>query len=238
MKRAAGLLAACCLLVAPALVAQEPAADPSMPPVAEGSLRDPEFGVRTAHLGLERRVEMFQWRQEGGGYARTWSDAWLDSSAFLPGHENPAFPIQARRWDADRVTVDGVPLDPQVLQELGRWRGFRPGFSALPGNLAATFQPQGDGLGSALNPLAPEVGDLRIHWRELVLPPLAERIELRDGRWTLRPASAGGAVQGADAPQAGGQRPVRGSWWILVASLVAVVATAIVLRRRRRGGPR
>src|SRR5690606_21784285 len=100
--------------------------------------------------------------------------------------DNPPFPIQSQRWEASAINVDGVPLDPEVVRELGQWREFRPAFSALPGNLAATFQPQGDGLGSAMNPLAPEVGDLRIHWRELVLQPLAERIQLRAGHWQLR----------------------------------------------------
>nr|MDQ2702339.1 TMEM43 family protein [Pseudomonadota bacterium] len=169
------------------------------------------------------------------GYARAWSDAWIDSSAFLPGHENPAFPIRARRWPASGVSVDGVPLDPQVLQALGQWREFRPGFSALPGNLAATFQPQGDGLGSALNPLAPEVGDLRIHWRELVLPPLAGRIELRDGRWQLLAGAAASAGQDADAvEQAGDRRERGGSWWIFLAAMVPVAVAAIVLRKKRR----
>src|SRR3546814_4944058 len=56
--------------------------------------------------------------------------------------------------------------------------------------MSATFQPEGDGLGSAENPLAPEVGDLRITWRDFKLPPLADRLELRDGKWTLRETTA------------------------------------------------
>ena len=233
MRFSAGLLAACCVFFAPVVVAQDGAYDPAARPEAQGSLRDPEFGVRTSHLGLERQVEMFQWRQDGGGYAREWSDAWLDSTAFLPGHENPAFPIQSRRWPASAVTVDGVPLDPRVLEQLGEWREFRPSFSALPGNLSATFQPQGDGLGSALNPLAPEVGDLRIHWRELVLPPLGERVELRDGRWQLRADAATGAVQG-NAVQAGDQNRGGGNWWIFIAGLAVVALAVVAIGRRRR----
>jgi len=232
MKAIAGLLAAGCLLAATAVAAQEQAPDPSAPPQAEGKLRDPDFGVRTSHFGLERRVEMFQWREDAGTYARGWSDAPVDSAAFLPGHDNPPFPIRSQRWEAPAVTVDGVPLDPEVVQGLGRWHEFRPAFSALPGNLAATFQPQGDGLGSAMNPLAPEVGDLRIHWRELVLPPLADRIELRDGRWRLR---AGEAVDDArDMPAEAGDsqgRHARWWWWLAVVPVLLVLAA---LRRRRR----
>jgi uncharacterized membrane protein YecN with MAPEG domain len=79
--------------------------------------------------------------------------------------------------------LDGKPLDRSVIEQLGQWRLFRPNFSALPGNLAATFQPEGDGLGTAENPLAPQVGDLRIGWRELTFPPLEGRVLLRDGVW-------------------------------------------------------
>lgn len=232
MKAIAGLLAAGCLLVATAVAAQEQAPDPSAPPQAEGKLRDPDFGVRTSHFGLERRVEMFQWREDGGAYVRAWSDAPVDSAAFLPGHDNPPFPIRSQRWEVSAVTVDGVPLDPEVVQGLGQWREFRPAFSALPGNLAATFQPQGDGLGSAMNPLAPEVGDLRIHWRELVLPPLAERIESRDGRWRLRTGEADGVGE-AKAARGGDSRPGRAHWWWWLA-VVPVVLLLVALRRRQR----
>ena len=232
MKVIAGLLAAGCLLAATAVAAQEPAPDPSAPPQAEGKLRDPDFGVRSGHFGLERQVEMFQWREDGDAYDRAWNDAPVDSAAFPPGHDNPPFPLQSQRWEASAVTVDGVALDPEVVQGLGRWREFRPAFSALPGNLAATFQPQGDGLGSAMNPLAPEVGDLRIHWRELVLPPLAERIELRDGRWRLRPGESADGVPGLAAEATGSQdEHARWWWWLAVVPAVLVLAA---LRRRRR----
>jgi uncharacterized membrane protein YecN with MAPEG domain len=70
-----------------------------------------------------------------------------------------------------------------VIEQFGQWRQFRPNFSALPGNLAATFQPEGDGLGSAENPLDPQVGDLRIGWRELTLPALQGRVALERGTW-------------------------------------------------------
>ena len=114
-----------------------------------------------------------------------------------------ARPSQSRRVPAAEPALDAPRkspstasrVDPAVLRQLGEWRAFRPSFSALPANLAATFQPEGDGLGSADNPLDPHVGDLRIHWRELVLPALDDRLVLRDGRWRLTPAAQ------ADAPK-------------------------------------
>src|SRR5690606_456040 len=178
--------------------------DPGARPELDQPLRDPDFGVRTRETGLERVVEMYQWRPAANGYARGWSSEPVDSAGFAPEHENPAFPLHSQRWLPGRVTVDGVPLDEEVLATLGEWREFRPSFSALPGNLAATFQPEGDGLGSAENPLAPQVGDLHIQWRERVLPPLAERIELREGAWRLR---AGAAEDAAGEPAGGGGMP-------------------------------
>lgn len=203
------------------LLAQAP--DPGAEPQVAGTLKDPDFGVRTGASGLERVVEMYQWRADGERYARDWSGQPIDSSRFAPGHDNPPFPLHGQRWMPDEVTVDGHPLDASVLRELGEWREFRPSFSALPGNLAATFQPEGDGLGSAENPLAPEVGDLRIHWLELALPPLDDRIELRDGAWYLRPDAAA-----AEQPEAG-----RRGWVAVVAGVVLLLLLALLAARRR-----
>lgn len=156
---------------------------PEGEPVSDEVVRDAEFGVSARHFGLERRVAMYQWRANGPGYEQVWSETPIDSTGFAPGHENPPFPLRGRRWIARRIMLDGKPLDRSVIEQLGQWRLFRPNFSALPGNLAATFQPEGDGLGSAANPLAPQIGDLRIGWRELVFPPLEGRVLLQDGRW-------------------------------------------------------
>ncbi|MGN6112539.1 MAG: TMEM43 family protein [Luteimonas sp.] len=216
------------------------APDASAPPQPAATVRDPDFGVAARHFGLQRRVEMFQWRARGdGGYDRAWSDAALDSSGYAPGHENPPFPLRSRQWVAKEVRVDGLPLDPAVLSALGTWAPFRPSFSALPGNLSATFQPQGDGLGTAENPMAPQVGDLRIHWRELRLPPLAGRIVPDAGRWKLRGAvSAAGAPAGVEGRDAAGQAPERrrpGIGWIAAFLLLCVagIAAGRGLRNRR-----
>src|SRR5690606_15141990 len=172
--------------------------------------------------------EMYQWQATDGGYARDWSERPIDASGFAPGHENPAFPLQGKRWLPSVVTVDGRPLDPRVLDALGEWREFRPGFSALPGNLSATFQPEGDGLGSAENPLAPEVGDLRIRWRERALPSLDGRIALRGGTWVLQADASPGDPEAAP----GGGRP----WWLPIAIgglLLLGLAITLGLRRKR-----
>ncbi len=228
------------LLFAGGALAQDASADggPSDAPQPDKSVRDAEFGVIARHYGLERLVEMYQWRTAGSGYAKAWSAQPIDSTTFAPGHANPPFPLHGRRWLPKSISIDGKPLDASVIAALAQWQDFRPGFSALPGNLAVTFQPEGDGLGSAENPLDPQVGDLRIHWRELVLPPLQDRVVLRDGRWRLiarqpaPPDPGDGSASTGKTPE-----PDSAPWWFGGSSVVVLIAALAARRRRRRTSP-
>lgn len=200
-------------------------------PQPDRTLRDPEFGVVARHLGLERRVDMLQWQSQGGRYVRIWSPVVIDSARFPPAYRNPgALPLTGRRWVATSVTIDDVPVDPEVLRTLGQWHDFRPSFSALPGNLAATFQPEGIGLGSADNPLQPRIGDLRIHWRDLVLPPLDGLVALRDGRWQLAPPTVPAAV---NAPVVAANTSTRAWPWLPGGAVVVLIIAVAAYRRRR-----
>lgn len=157
---------------------------PQGAPQTQEHLRDAEFGVTTRQFGLQRRVQMYQWQKQAAAYAKVWSEELIDSGAYPQERRNPTrLPMSSRYWIAENVRLDGKPVDEQVLKQFGQWRDFRPNFSALPGNLAVTFQPEGDGLGSAENPLAPQIGDLRITWCEMALPGLAQRVQLQSGRW-------------------------------------------------------
>ena len=223
------MLAGLCVF-APGAAAQLAPLDAPQP---DRTVRDPEFGVVARHLGLERQVEMLQWQATPGGYAKTWSAQAIDSSGYAPGHQNPgALPLRTRRWVAKSVNIAGKPVDPQVIRAFAEWRDFRPSFAALPGNLAATFQPEGDGLGSAENPLDPQIGDLRIRWRDLVLPLLDGKIALRNGRWQpvaeAAPPVEGRAGSPATAPAS--------AWWRLWPWLIGALVLLLIgaVRRRRR----
>jgi hypothetical protein len=233
--RWAGAVVAWGLLLVSGVLHAQPAVEPEDLPVAGGVLLDRDFGVDTRQFGLDRRVEMYQWRRGESGYERVWNAAPIDSSTFEPGHENPPrLPLENRRWWAPGPTLDGRPLDADVLRSLGEWQVLHPNFSRLPANIAASFQPEGDGLGSAENPLEPEIGDLRVSWRELVLPPLSGKVALRDGAW--RRVSVPNVVDPNPAESA----PVREQgqtqrlWPVFGGALVVIAALVVALRRRRK----
>jgi hypothetical protein len=242
MIRALAAAALALLLSLPEpLSASEDALQPQGEPGPERPPRDDEFGVATSQLGLERRVEMYQWRGDGRGYARVWSARPILAGEPGSGHDNPGeLPLPTRSW-RPAILLDGHRVDEEVVERLGRWRVMRPSFTALPVGLAATFQPEGDGLGSAANPQAPEIGDLRITWHELVLPDLAGAVELRDGAWRLAP-SAVVAGAGAMANTGGGSgnvpgrraRAPRHALWFAIAALVALGLVLLLVARRRR----
>jgi hypothetical protein len=206
-------------------------------PVNAESPRDPEFGVATDRHGLRRHVAMLQWARRDGGFTRIWSASPIDASGFPEARANPPFPLPSREWLAD-VRVDGRPLPPDVIAALGEWRALRPDFASLPGNMSATFQPEGDGLGTAANPQSPEVGDLRVTWQALHLPPLAGRIVLEDGAWRVAPAAepadGGGTAstpEGATSLASGPGRWL--DWRVLLVALGVLAAIGFAIARRR-----
>lgn len=232
-------LAALALLVAAQMAqAQEV---PELVARAGRAIRDPDFRVETRQFALDRRVEMLQWRREGAGYAPVWNVAVIDSTGFDEAHRNPSeLPIGGERWWATDATLNGKPLAPEVLRTLGEWHEFRPSYRRLPANLAATFQPDGDGLSSSENPLDPQVGDLRVTWRELTLPPLQGKVELRDGVWhplpdAAVPAASMRVVEDPLEPPVADD-PIPLHWWLWgVGGLVGVALVTLVTFRRRRG---
>ncbi|MFC0678952.1 TMEM43 family protein [Lysobacter korlensis] len=229
------------------IAASAPAAAPSAAPVdveaqpqSGGVLRDREFGVRSDQFGLERRVEMYQWRRIEQGFQPVWNAAPIDSTGFPPEYGNPPkLPIESERWWAKEATLAGRPIHREVLSTLGRWVEFRPDFARLPANLAAAFQPEGNGLGSSENPLEPGIGDLRIRWHELVLPELEGRVELRDGTWRLAPDAVVPGVAPADplvviTPP--NSRLLRDPWaWMAGTFAIVLMLVAVLYGRRDRG---
>lgn len=248
MRRWQAAALAACVLASVATVAVATVAGGTAAPVPQGEpqpgevLRDGDFGVARRGFGLQRRVEMYQWSAGDDGFHRVWNAAPIDSSNFPRNRRNPPeVPLESRRWWSSGAVLDKRPIDVEVLKRLGDWQQFRPSFSRLPGNLAATFQPDGDGLSSSTNTLDPQIGDLRVTWQELELPPLAGKVELRDGRWELaprepaapeRPGAGAQAVGPTDAVDSSGEGAAAWPWWLALAGLALITAAVLLFRRR------
>ncbi len=216
------------LTAAPAL-----ASDALPEPV--GVARDADFGVGSHHFALQRRVWMWQWQTTPAGVQGSWSEQLLPSPDAT--HRNPArWPLPAQEWQVQEMRLAGQPIAEGAVRALGAWHALRPSFDALSPNMAATFQPEGDGLGTADDPQHPAIGDLHVAWREWRLPPLAGRVQLDGNEWRLRPAAGitpAVAVADTPAPNASSRHLA----WLLGAGAgagVAVLALALLLRRRTR----
>jgi hypothetical protein len=231
MKSRVAALALLLLLPLAALAQTAPDSDP----VPSNALEDPDFRVQSRQFGLERRVEMYQWRRgDDGSYERVWNAGPIDSAAFDESHRNPPrLPVRGREWWVGDVTLDGRALPLGVVRLLGQWQTLRPNFSRLPSTLARDFQPEGDGLASSDNPLAPETGDVRITWHEFALPPLAGKVELRDGAWQLSPKAAAApatARPAIDIAAATRKPAMRLRPWLIGIAVLALVGVWFLVR--------
>lgn len=220
----------CALAVAPASAQQTERILDGRPPPGE-RLEDPEFGIATTALGLERQVEMYQWRSDGsGGVEAVWSAEALIDTDLPGGHANPPFPFSSERWLNERVLLDGRPLDPALYRDRGEWRALPADVSALPPNLAVVFERIDGSLWSSENPASPEVGDLRVSWRQLQLDELNIRLALRDGRWV--------AAEGLALPTRPLDFPASGrsgrAWLAWLAGGLVLLGLLVLLLQRRR----
>ena len=100
-------------------------------------LTDPLFKISSTAIRLERRVEMYQWKQNessktekqlGGGtkkttvytYEKGWSDKPVNSAYFKEaGHENPGFPFESEKLRANHVTLGDFLLNDSLVDRLG-----------------------------------------------------------------------------------------------------------------------
>jgi hypothetical protein len=154
----------------------------SGPVTVSGPLTDTAFHVSAAGvLRLERRVEMYQWRQTeesktekslGGGetttttyrYAKEWSEQLINSGSFKKqeGHVNPAMPYHTTTIDARGAKLGAFTLDQSQIKKIDA-------FVDLPADVTTAepsgFRWIGDHLYRGTSPDQPQVGDLRVGFR-------------------------------------------------------------------------
>ena len=153
---------------------------------AKAPLVDPEFGVSTVALKLDRKVEMYQWKQEehsetrknlGGSeetvttytYSKVWSDEAIDSQRFKRSsdHVNPPMRYKSTSLVARDAAIGAYRPGPPVLIKLSADQAVRADAALLNPIKARLRGPAeiNDGqiyLGeSAANP---RLGDIRINY--------------------------------------------------------------------------
>ena len=154
-------------------------------------LRDPEFGIVSTGVRLDRKAEMYQWietsksetrKKVGGGeetvttysYDMGWSDRPQDSSQFKQpgGHSNPPMEVRGERYVVSSANLGAFDLSQRVLGMIGGAQKVQ----LSPDQTDAIQHAVGAGmkvnvtngliyLGS--NPQEPRLGDYRVSY-ELV----------------------------------------------------------------------
>lgn len=159
--------------------------------------QDPDFGIAAEGVRLERRVEMYQWKESsksesqtklGGGeetvttysYAKSWEDEAVDSGEFRQpaGHENPPMDIRDADFQVPQANLGAFQLGKEALDALDDTERL-----PLRGDrLAAVKAAFGDARPVSIsdgrvylgaNPAAPAVGDTRIAYSVVPLKPVS-----------------------------------------------------------------
>lgn len=149
------------------------------------TLSDPDFGVSSPAIRLERRVKMYQWQEEkksesktklGGGtetvttytYNQTWSPLLIDSSSFKKrdGHQNPrAMPVESQSWTAKKVTLGAFTLSEALVGKLNKAEDLRAGedaAAALPPAMKKRAKLDQGGYYLGEGSASPAIGDTKV----------------------------------------------------------------------------
>lgn len=160
------------------------------PAVADGHRIDTDLGIQAEALGLQRKVQYFQWietsRSEtrtklGGGeetvttyaYDKAWTDSPQDSSSFHQpaGHQNPAATLADASFLADQARLGAFRLDRDGLQQVSAQTPLNlteDEARAAAAQLGRAVSLAENGLYIGANPAAPQVGDMKVTY--LVAP--------------------------------------------------------------------
>lgn len=159
--------------------------------------KDETFGISAEGVRLERRAEMFQWKESaetrtqdklGGGqettttytYSKAWNDAPIDSSKFKQpvGHANPPMEITSQDFQVPEANLGAFSLSPRVISLIGGAQNF-----AVPPDQAAAIDAAYSGnkrvtvsegrIYLGFNSTSPAVGDYRISYRLVPLGPVS-----------------------------------------------------------------
>lgn len=180
------------------------------------TLQDETFGISVEAIKLIRTVEMYQWventstetKKKVGGktetvttydYEKRWSSSLDDSSRFKhpEGHRNPSsMAYNSNEIVAGTVTLGGFRLSPSLVSRINnRTPVTIPADHAIPVTLGTRVHLHGNGFYLGADPAAPQVGDLRITFAE-VLPTEVSIVARQVGdTFEAYPTKAGGTIE-------------------------------------------
>ncbi|PID74122.1 MAG: hypothetical protein CSB33_00155 [Desulfobacterales bacterium] len=172
--------------------------------VSAEKLKDPPFVSGYSALVLERRVEIYQWRETRGAskkekklggslktttkyqYEKTWSDELISSAQFENpgGHENPSrIAFASTRITARDAKIGAYALSPDLLSDMTGLKKLN--FKKLPGDVEALYPGKVHMKDGAIyigkNPDRPAVGDMRIRYMSLKSGDLTVMGRLKNG---------------------------------------------------------
>jgi hypothetical protein len=183
---------------------------------AVAPLVDPDFGVTARALRLQRKVEMYQWKEEsrtetrknfGGSeetvttysYTRVWAEGRIDSGRFRrpEGHTNPALRYQSRDTVAADATLGAFRPGEAVLRRLSADRPLPVDRALAPSIRKSAGQSAtvtGDAILIGADPDNPRVGDLRITYRTAEPGPVSVVARQTGSAFSAYQTKAGDAV--------------------------------------------
>lgn len=143
--------------------------------------RDSQLGIVADAAILLRIVEMYQWHERcelaGGAcsYDKSWSSEHVDSGKFREpkGHGNPPAPFADARFVAGEIRLGDLVVDPKLLETQAA-QDYPVKTSALPPNMAATFNVADGVLYAGGDAAHPQIGTVRVRYR--IVP--ADEVEL------------------------------------------------------------
>ena len=223
-------------------------------------LRDSTFGVAVRAVHLQRKVEMYQWREHessstkkklGGStettstysYEKAWSSSVVNSSSFkVPdGHENPnQMPYKDTRVSASEVSLGAFRMSSGLIGAMSR---FEPlpveTLDHLPSDLRWQARLADGGVYIGRSPATPEVGDMRVTF-EVVRPTTVSAVARQSGsRLEAYRTRNGGSIEllshgavPADAMFVAAQKANKVTTWIF--RLVGFLLMSFGLKRLLR----
>ncbi len=175
------------------------------------TLTDPDFGVKANALKLNRKAEMYQYKEVthtdkkktvGGSeetvttytYEPVWSETLIDSSSFkdpdagLKGYKNPTtMPYQTQDWKAKNVTLGVFALPLSLTDQITATKDLPVSEGSAP---PAKFKVDQGGFYSSVGKTtdAPAVGDVKITYK--IVEPQTISIISKQTKNTFEPYQA------------------------------------------------